>query len=468
MYAAHLQTARRWFPECCIVAVALFFALRELGTFPAAWQDSGLYTIVARSFAAGHGYTLPILDERWAYPYFLSVGPTVIVPVGIAIWALGFSLETARMVPVWYLLLATLCFYLFVKRASTTWNARWATALLMTLSAFVNSGKPVLGSVPALFYLLLGMVLWQRMQPTRHRAVLAGVCFGLAALTKITFLLVLPALAVAAVVNMVRRNAEWRGVMLTATVALAVYLPWIALELHQQTGFGAYLVTIFTRASGPNMHAFFAERLGLLLRFQYQYFAVIAALGITGYADRSLRLSATQRMFLLTLAALFTLHFLVREGWYRHVLPAHVLLLCFAPLGLRRIVPRQYVHIPLLVFLFAQFVWQLDHKGSPRSTAAAEVAVLLEQQYANADLLIQHTEVFVRLPENPHWLFQPLESTEEDIPPAFTELTPEQRCFATIRKMSQAEAAASPHRARDLPGNYVLLEPPAGCPTFSQ
>src|SRR3989338_510519 len=36
-----LRSVRRFLPEIILCAIALFFTFRELGTFPAAWEDSG-------------------------------------------------------------------------------------------------------------------------------------------------------------------------------------------------------------------------------------------------------------------------------------------------------------------------------------------------------------------------------------------------------------------------------------------
>jgi len=55
----------RVLPEILLGALFLFFALRELGTFPAAWEDDGLFMTVARNLAEGWGFVLPVLDAAW-------------------------------------------------------------------------------------------------------------------------------------------------------------------------------------------------------------------------------------------------------------------------------------------------------------------------------------------------------------------------------------------------------------------
>jgi hypothetical protein len=113
-------------------------------------------------------------------------------------------------------------------------------------------------------------------------------------------------------------------------------------------------------------------------------------------------------------------------------------------------------------FLLAQFLWQLDHRGSSRSTAAAHTAALIEQRYPERDLLVQPPEVFVRLPENPHWLFYPMPGTSELIPSDLLTLDGEERCFSVVRKVEQKDEERYGDKIERLSGGYAVL-PPADC-----
>src|SRR3989338_7740322 len=128
-----------------LIGVALFFFTRELGTFPAAWADDSLFMIVA----------LPILDRPWSSPYILGVGPTLLLPVALAIKLFGFSVAIARLPMLDFLCATAFCMYIFTNHIAGRNAARWTSALLISLSAFVNTGKPVLGEVPVFFFLLL-------------------------------------------------------------------------------------------------------------------------------------------------------------------------------------------------------------------------------------------------------------------------------------------------------------------------
>ncbi|NOS68189.1 MAG: hypothetical protein HOO67_07595 [Candidatus Peribacteraceae bacterium] len=454
---------RRFYPEILLCWLALYFTFRELGSFPAAWEDSGLYTMVAKNVAAGHGYSLPILHSRWAYPYFLSVGPTVILPVAFFIHLFGFTLAVARIPSTLYLLGTCVAFYLYVQKISGIRDARWATALLITLSAFINGGKPVLGSVPALFFLLLGLHVLHDNRASAKRAVLMGILFGLSVLTKLTCFLILPALCIAVLYKgvMRQRRTMWY-LCLTLVIALALFFPWLLLELREQPGFGSFLMEVFTRSDGESLLMVLANKMPMLLRFQYQYFGVLFVLAIAGFFHSDVRLSPRERVFLVSLFGFFLVYFLMREGWYRHLLLAHVLLLPFVPAGARLLL-REYWRPVLVIFIGAQTIWQLDHRGSSQTQGSDAAVEYIRQHLADTDVLIQHPELIVQLPENLHWLYYPLPGNRELMPERFTTRSADELCMLRVRKINEEDVAKYGSAMVNIGGKYFLIPKRSEC-----
>jgi|GEM_PF-835886 len=456
---------QRWLPEIGLTALALFFALRELGTFPAAWEDDGLFMLTARTLADGGGYAIPILDHLWPYPYALGVGPLVILPSALSMKLLGFSIEAARVPQVFYLLGMIALFYLLAQKLTDTTAARWSTALLITLSAFVNTGKPVLGEVPGLFFLTLGMLCWQRTHSSRAWTIATGVAFGLAVQTKMTYALLFPALIVCACAALLTRD---RRSCISTThilmIALLVFLPWKLIEWTQGGDVGGFLHDLIISPEGKAGFYVLRENRALLLRFPYLYFGLLLVLGSTGIA-RTKNLPRHLRIFLISLIALFILYFLNREGWYRHLLPAHVFLLPFVPVGAFLLLPRTIGVPVLLLFAIAQGIWQFSYQGSPRGTEGAEAATYVEQNLATQNIIIQHAEVFVRLPRNIHWRFFPLPEFAASAPKAYASFTTEERCFPILRKLNSVERVAYAERITDVAGRYALLQPAKDCAT---
>ena len=452
---------RRSWPECILVLVAGFFFLRELGTFPAAFIDDSLYMIAAKSIAAGNEISLPILGKLWKYPSVLHVGPPLLYPVVWSIQLFGFSIEAARYPMIGYLIATSLALYLFTKYLSGKNEARWATALLITLSAFVNTGKPVMGEVPGFFFLLLGIFLIAKQKHVIQYAALAGLCICFALLSKTTFIVVLPAIVIAWLYAGIRK--QWNEVLyLTIILSLSVgfFIPFKILELDHSGGLflGEY-VRRFS-ANDEVVSSFLQKDPAQLLRFPYLYFATLFGLASVGIRKKWEVLTASGWLITVITTLLFMLYFLGGPGWYRHLLPAHLLLLAFVPSGASHLLKNYGSTALLLFFVLAQSYWQLNYFGANRSTAAAAAAHTLEENYREEKMIIRQAEVYVRLSENENWLFLSHEALSSRFPPQFSELTPTQKCLPQLVKMSQDDSLST---ATFLNQGYAVIDPPDSC-----
>jgi hypothetical protein len=457
-----MKILRQWYPELFLTAIAGFFFFRELGTFPAAWTDDSLFMIMAKEIAAGRGYQLPILSTPWFYPYILAIGPPLLLPVASAIQLFGFSVTVARLPMVDYMAGTTLLLYILSWKIHDKTVARWSTALLITLSAFVNTGKVVMGEVPALFYLLLGLVFMLHMQRTWKRNLVVGLCFGLSVLTKLTLGLIYPAIGIAGLVAIWKRDRrEIQSLFSMGIVAIAVYLPWRLLEQSHAKGLTKDFEFLFTEDAGFQiLHG----NLGILLRPQFVYFQIFLILGLIGLWSIRTKAHRTILTLTLTLILMFTAYFLSSFGWYRHLLPAHVLLIPFVVIGTKKLMQPKLMVVLLVFFIAGQSWWQLTYKGSNRSTAGAEAAAYIEKHYKDTPIIIQQTEVYVRLPENPHWLFLTNPILTSRLPAQFVTLSPEQQCMYWFRTVSTEEENALENRfVERIAGKYGLIAPADHC-----
>ena len=450
-----------------LIGGALFFFTRELGTFPAAWADDSLFMIVARSIADGKGYTLPILDRPWSYPYILGVGPTLLLPVALAIKLFGFSVAIARLPMLDFLCATAFCMYIFTNHIAGRNAARWTSALLISLSAFVNTGKPVLGEVPGFFFLLLGLLTLQWKPRGSLWGSLAGICFGLAVLTKITYGLVFPAIGVAWVASALRR--DWKSsfhLTIVGMFAVTIYLPWRLLELLSQPG----LLRDFLFLWGGNENhtavpfSFLLSHPTTLFRLPFLVFGLFFLLGSIGFWRLRPRLSFSLQIFLPTLAALFVLYFGSSFLWYRHLLPAHLLLLPFVTMGMQVILKRPFTEIALITIVALQGIWQLDHRGASYNAEAMNVATTIVQDFSEKPLIIQQAEIFARLPENTQWFFLTNPLITQRLPAPLGILSPAQRCLPILRKLNGKDLREFGERAQKIEGRYFVVSPPSSCP----
>ncbi|MDD5041367.1 MAG: glycosyltransferase family 39 protein [Candidatus Peribacteraceae bacterium] len=467
MRTASFRRLARWLPEVLLFVAFLFFALRRIGTFPAAWADDSLFMLVAKTLALGHGYALPVLGWDWPRPYILAVGPTLILPVAAAIRLGGFSVAVARLPMTLYLLGSVAAVYLFVRRIGGLPAARWSAALLISLSAFINTGKPVLGEVPAFFFLMLGLILLQRKHQSFLSATGTGLAFGLAIITKLPFGLILPALAIAWIAAAVKREKR-EAVFLTVTAVSALL---IALVGAYWMGLGKGFVDemrifLFEKQSVVPLDTFvpIIRRPHDLLRTAYAHYALLVLLAGAGWWTVRTKTRRSLSIIMIAVVALFAAYFLNGPGWYRALLPSTLLLTLFVPAGARRLAGKKGAVLLLGTLVMVQGYWQYAGHGSSGSTEAADAARVLTAQWRDRDLVFLSPEVFVRLPENPRWLFLSEELRDaERQPPELQQRLEQAKCLPVFRKESHEDLEAKKGTYTPVSGRYVVLPPPSGC-----
>jgi 4-amino-4-deoxy-L-arabinose transferase-like glycosyltransferase len=457
------EKLQRCWPEICLAVGILFFAFRELGTFPTIWEDEGLFSIVARSVAEGNGYALPILHESWPFPYILAVGPTVILPVALSIALFGWSVAAARIPMAIYLLLTTIVFYRFTERVSDKWNARWATLLLVTFSAFVNTGKPVLGEIPGFFFLALGLFFLAKNSSGKN-SIIGGLLIGLSVVTKLTYGIIFPALVVAWIVAAFQKKwKEVKSLTVTGVMSGLVFLAWRVVESTSRGGFLAELEQYAFAEGGTSFFNVLREYPEQIVRFQYAYFSVLFILFCIGLWSKRRALGPVF-WIVATFVILGILYFLNGPGWYRHLLPAHLVLLPFVPLGLRVILTKKFAVGMLLFFAAAQGWWQFTHRGATRITEVDGAIEVLMAEYQETDMVIFSPEVFSQLPRNPHWIFLTRELLNRNDPQfRALPLTQDRHCLPEFRKISYIDQEALGDRIHPVHKRYVFITPPVSC-----
>jgi 4-amino-4-deoxy-L-arabinose transferase-like glycosyltransferase len=457
-----------WLPEAILLAAFSFFALRLLGSFPRAWADDGLFMIVAKMVAQGRGYVLPVLGWDWPQPYILAVGPTLILPVALAIKLGGMSIAIARIPMVLYLF-ATLCVtYAYTRGVFGPTSARWIMALFISFSAFINTGKPVLGEIPGFFFLMLGFLLLRSMGQRKY-AIGTGIAFGLAVVTKLPYALLLPALGIAWIVNIgERRHGEARQLIVVGITALCVILAgayWLgALE----SGYFHEIELFALGQTGSNDTRLFEpifNRPTEFLRIAYAHYVLVVILATIGWWESRASFRRTEHLLLALLPLLFAIYFLHGPGWYRHLLPSTLFLFLFLPKGAQVVLGKRMGLLLLAGIILTQGVWQYQMHGASPDPQGQTAAETIQQSWTNAKMIIVEPEIFVRLPDNPNWLFLTDEMREATRrPPEVEKRFEETRCLPVLRRLSREDAANPPTGAKLVSGRYFLLPPAGDCP----
>ncbi|MDO8468459.1 MAG: glycosyltransferase family 39 protein [Candidatus Peribacter sp.] len=468
MRTTFFRRLAHWVPECLLLALFLSFALRQLGTFPAAWADDSLFMLVAKSVAQGHGYALPILGWSWPRPYILAVGPTLILPAALSIKLFGFSVAAARIPMVLFLLGTTVAAYLFVLHAYNRTSARWTALFCISFSAFINTGKPVLGEIPGFFFLMLGLLAMQGNSRTALSAITAGVAFGLAVMTKLPFGLILPALGIAWILAAVRRDRK-EILFLTIAAISAVLVSLI----------GAYWMGAFEKGFVDELRIFLFEKKSVvpldqfvpiaarpldLMRMAYGHYVLTIVLALAGWWAIRRKMRGSLSVIILSIATLFALYFLNGPGWYRALLPSTLLLFLFVPSGARLLLGK-YGSVALLgIVVCVQGYWQLTFRGASNSPEAKTAAQALMERWQDRDLVILSPEVFVRLPQNPRWRFLSEELRDADRqPPELQQRLDQAKCLPLFRKESHENLESKKGTYIPVSGRYVVFSTPPDC-----
>jgi 4-amino-4-deoxy-L-arabinose transferase-like glycosyltransferase len=211
-------------------------------TYPAPWFDEGLNISTSAMLARDGLYALPDSEGPRLFDPAIQTGPTVLLPVALAFKLFGAEIGAARAVVMVFACLALVLYGVLARRLFG--SAAMAVALLFLVigvqdqdASFVALSRQVLGEVPALAFLIAGMLIWMAAlvrKDTRPGAwLLAGLSWGLMAITKSQVLIVFPAfLALTFLADRVWfRCADWRAFMLPLAPVGACVGLWYLVQL---------------------------------------------------------------------------------------------------------------------------------------------------------------------------------------------------------------------------------------------
>jgi 4-amino-4-deoxy-L-arabinose transferase-like glycosyltransferase len=217
-----------------IATCIAFLLLYHLRDYPTTWFDEGSHLHVPKTLLRLGVYADYSSDGFRHYGPTLGVGPTVLLPIAAMFSMFGVGLLQARLVMVLYLAGALYLFYRLARKLDVAAVAGLALALLVSSPALAifETGRQVLGEVPALCFLLAGLLLWfSGWGGSPLRLAGAGLLLGAAAITKYQFFLVLvPTIILAALANQLYyRTAKLRVFVCPWLVMVLLFALWQAI-----------------------------------------------------------------------------------------------------------------------------------------------------------------------------------------------------------------------------------------------
>lgn len=220
-----------------IAVMVLFLAFYRLTDYPLTWFDEGSHLHVSKALVKYGVYADYSSEGFRYYGPTNGIGPTVLLPIaGVFRW-FGVGLLQARLVMVVYLLVGLYLFYrLTVSLEGDGW---YGLAFLLLFASrgvsILEYGRQVLGEVPALVFLLGGLLVWWQTweRPAWGKLTLAGVLLGLSVVTKSQVLLFLgPTLALAWLANLLYyRLLPQKVFLLPGLVTAGLFAAWQAFLL---------------------------------------------------------------------------------------------------------------------------------------------------------------------------------------------------------------------------------------------
>lgn len=188
------------------IAPAFFFLL-VLGIYnqpyyPVTWFDEGLALQGSLNLVNYGQYAMRSAEGfRTLDQPLIANGPGLIIPMAVVFKVFGVGLLQARVVAVVFFIAAA---WMFFRISSALYSLPSALiSMLLFLSApdegFLFYGRQALGNVPALMYFFIGFLFYLALGKTKqaYYAILAGLFFGLALVTKGQYWIFVPVLALA-------------------------------------------------------------------------------------------------------------------------------------------------------------------------------------------------------------------------------------------------------------------------------
>lgn len=322
-----------------LVMIAALLALVNLPYAPATWFDEGSHLHVPETLVR-YGVYADISSE--GFRYFgptIGVGPTVMLPIAGAFQVAGVGLLQARLVMVAYLALALVALFLLARRLYGLPIALLTVLLALAsrtlrFEGMIEYGRQVLGEVPGMAFLLAGLLAYAvgLFNPERRRryALLAGLAFGLALVTKNQFMLIVtPTLGLLALLDWIYyRAGDWWLRLTPPIIAVGCFGLWTLtmLTFFGPDGFAANLAKT-RQAAGGAIFVFDldATRRAVVYLVQAYGGLLIPGLLYSLWRSRARTPLALAQLAPSLMALLWIGWFVTSLGWARYAFPAVIL-----------------------------------------------------------------------------------------------------------------------------------------------
>jgi 4-amino-4-deoxy-L-arabinose transferase-like glycosyltransferase len=229
------QPIKKLLPLLLLIFISIPGLVLGLDTYPPIWFDEGYKLNAARTLTYRSIYGTYTTAGYVAFDPGISSGPADVLPTALVFKLVGVGVAEARIVSVFFTLLAVCCLYsissfLYERRAALFITMFSLASPAIQGINFLMIGRQILGEPAALALTALGLWLWFRSWESKawFTALLAGLTLGLGLLSKSQVgIALLPSLTLIAIGRGLRERSHLPLMATPIIVSMSVLLGWM-------------------------------------------------------------------------------------------------------------------------------------------------------------------------------------------------------------------------------------------------
>lgn len=323
-----LENAVYW-GFCIILVVSILLSLVwKLTDYPTLWFDEGEFLQVPKNLLTTGQYATRSSEGMRVFDPAITTGPSVLLPIAVALQIFGVGLLPARMVMVGYAI-GSIVMMILIARSFANWRAVAVIVGVMVFapwSQFLNLGRQVMGEMAAFAWLLLGIWLFRRtlLRPSWSLSVLTGIAFGLSILAKPQSALIWPTLiAVMLADRFYYKEVGTRRLLVPLITSMALFAAWYLVQ-WSVLGNSEFLARVFDTgsATGTTLATFSPRRwlanVNTLWQSSYIVWGAPAIIYQAAITIQQRRRGAGDLLLLLVVVVWLAWYVLGSVGWIRY------------------------------------------------------------------------------------------------------------------------------------------------------
>lgn len=201
-----------------LAATIIFFfsvlVFLNISSYPQPTYDDGINVEIARNLLQHGKYAQTSLTDKEfnLLDNSITTGPTLTLPIIIALKIGGIHIHSGRWISAIYLVLLFILLYRFLLFKMSPKSAILVLLFFGTYPETLVLGRHVIGEIPSLFFFLCGLFFLERIVqfPSNKNFLAAGFFFGLTVLTKENYGLILGPLLLGLVIFQVFYDSKNR------------------------------------------------------------------------------------------------------------------------------------------------------------------------------------------------------------------------------------------------------------------